>query len=139
VNAEEIIDCQHRVSAAGSQSAIGGSMLQLACLAVLLLVQLPQQHMAQAADLPTQAAKPSIIAVGDGLTEGAFARKHDGWGVLLQERYVRKVRNMQGPGGLCAQPGCQFRLCASLSRTSIFDDGLLAAAAAHCFLSFSTQ
>jgi lysophospholipase L1-like esterase len=74
-------------------------MLQLACLAVLLLVQLPQQHVALAADLPTQAAKPSIIAVGDGLTEGAFARKHDGWGVLLQERYVRKVGSRAGRGG----------------------------------------
>lgn len=78
-------------------------MLQLAFLAVLLLAQLPQQHVAQAADLPTQSAKPSIIAVGDGLTEGAFARKHDGWGVLLQERYVRKVGNTEGTG-VCAQP-----------------------------------
>jgi lysophospholipase L1-like esterase len=76
------------------------------CLSLLLLVQ-PQQSCAAAAaaadppagakaDLPTQAAKPSIIAVGDGLTEGAFARKHDGWGLLMQERYVRKVSQ---PGG----------------------------------------
>jgi hypothetical protein len=42
--------------------------------------------------LPTQAMRPSIVAVGDGLTEGAFARKHDGWGLLLAERYTRKVR-----------------------------------------------
>lgn len=67
------------------------SMLQLASFAVLLLSLHQQQYAAQAAELPTQAAKPCIIAVGDGLTEGAFARKHDGWGLLLQERYVRKV------------------------------------------------
>lgn len=46
--------------------------------------------------LPTQAAKPTIIAIGDGLTEGAFARKHDGWGLLMQERYVRKVSMRSG-------------------------------------------
>lgn len=66
-------------------------MLQLVCLAVLILLQHHQHHAAHAAELPTQAVKPCIIAVGDGLTEGAFSRKHDGWGLLLQERYVRKV------------------------------------------------
>lgn len=75
-------------------------MLQLVCLALLLLAQSQQPCVAAAAaeptarakaDLPIQAAKPAIIAVGDGLTEGAFARKHDGWGLLMQERYVRKV------------------------------------------------
>lgn len=73
-------------------------MLQLALLAVLLLAQLHGHNLVQAADLPTQAAKPCIIAVGDGLTEGAFARKHDGWGLLLQERYVRKVGGLKGRG-----------------------------------------
>lgn len=91
-------------------------MLQLACLAVLLLAQLPQQHVAQAADLPTQAAKPSIIAVGDGLTEGAFARKHDGWGVLLQERYVRKVGSREGRGPDMLSQSAVSRLWASYTQ-----------------------
>lgn len=51
-------------------------------------------HAAAAAELSTQCSKPTIIAVGDGLTEGAFARRNDGWGLQLQERYVRKVRLM---------------------------------------------
>lgn len=42
-------------------------------------------------ELPVQAAKPSIIAVGDGLTEAAFSQQHGGWGLLMQEHYVRKV------------------------------------------------
>lgn len=64
-------------------------MWALACLSMLLLAH--QQQAAQAVDLPTQAAKPTFIAVGDGLTEGAFSRKHNGWGLLMQERYVRKA------------------------------------------------
>lgn len=80
---------------------------QLICIAAVLALQqhnfaaaagaadLPTQAAkpaaAGAADLPTQAAKPAIICVGDGLTEGAFSHKHEGWGLLMQERYVRKV------------------------------------------------
>lgn len=69
-------------------------MLGLACLTVLLLLSLLQQPTAVAAraDLPSQAVKPTFIAIGDGLTEGAFNHKYDGWGLLMQERYVRKVR-----------------------------------------------
>lgn len=66
---------------------------QLICFAAVLALQ--QHHFAAsagAADLPTQAAKPAIICVGDGLTEGAFSHKHEGWGLLMSERYVRKVR-----------------------------------------------
>jgi hypothetical protein len=31
--------------------------------------------------------------VGDGLTESAFSSEHMGWGLLLQQKYVRKVRD----------------------------------------------
>jgi lysophospholipase L1-like esterase len=70
----------------------------LVCLTAVLLAQHVSGAAAAAApaaaasrELPTQASKPTIIAIGDGLTEGAFSRKHDGWGLLMQERYVRKV------------------------------------------------
>lgn len=50
----------------------------------------------QAAAAPDPVAdKPSIIAVGDGLTESAFSSAQMGWGLLMQEKYVRKVRRLR--------------------------------------------
>jgi hypothetical protein len=40
---------------------------------------------------PAVANRPSFVAVGDGLTESAFSSEHMGWGLLLQQKYVRKV------------------------------------------------
>jgi hypothetical protein len=40
---------------------------------------------------PAIANRPSFVAVGDGLTESAFSSEHMGWGLLLQQKYVRKV------------------------------------------------
>jgi hypothetical protein len=78
----------------------------LLCVVVALVAQQlgSPAAAAAAADLPTQAAKPSIIAVGDGLTESAFKREHDGWGLQLQERFVRKVRH--GPDCLLTLQVC---------------------------------
>jgi len=83
-------------------------MWALACLSMLLLAH--QQQAAQAVDLPTQAAKPTFIAVGDGLTEGAFSRKHNGWGLLMQERYVRKVSHTESSALSPALLPCQALL-----------------------------
>lgn len=53
----------------------------------------------QAAAAPEPVAdKPSIIAVGDGLTESAFSSANMGWGLLMQEKYVRKVRRRRARG-----------------------------------------
>jgi hypothetical protein len=97
---------------------------QLIVFAAVLALQ--QQQFAAAAgsaDLPTQAAKPVIICVGDGLTEGAFSHKHEGWGLLMQERYVRKVRGrspelMHMLAGVSASRASRRWLCAQLNTSA---------------------
>eukprot|EP00879_Flechtneria_rotunda_P032377 GHRR01035574.1.p1 GENE.GHRR01035574.1~~GHRR01035574.1.p1 ORF type:complete len:122 (+),score=29.63 GHRR01035574.1:463-828(+) len=44
---------------------------------------------AKASPYPAVANRPSVIAVGDGLTEAAFTC--GGWGLLMQNRYTRKA------------------------------------------------
>jgi hypothetical protein len=41
------------------------------------------------------AARPSIVVIGDGLTESAFLPDRSGWGSLLAGNYTRKVCRQQ--------------------------------------------
>jgi hypothetical protein len=51
----------------------------------------PHTSVSLAGPYPAIANRPSFVAVGDGLTESAFSSEHMGWGLLLQQKYVRKV------------------------------------------------
>ncbi|WIA29823.1 hypothetical protein OEZ86_012294 [Tetradesmus obliquus] len=59
-------------------------------LCALCAVLLLATH-ATAGPYPAVANRPSFVAVGDGLTESAFSSEHMGWGLLLQQKYVRKA------------------------------------------------
>jgi len=54
-------------------------------------------------------SKPSIVVVGDGLTEGGFSYKLGGWGAQLTGAYLRKVGGSvvfaQWLVGFCRQLG----------------------------------
>jgi hypothetical protein len=62
--------------------------MALRILVALVLLMVVEQA---SAALYTVADKPSIIAVGDGLTESAFSSVNNGWGLLMQQKYIRKV------------------------------------------------
>ena len=40
----------------------------------------------------TSRKRPSIVVIGDGLTESAFYSKEPGFGSMMQDKYKRKVR-----------------------------------------------
>lgn len=82
----------------GSSSSSGSSTTKASCKAVVT------------------AARPSIVVIGDGLTESAFLPDRSGWGSLLAGNYTRKVWRKQHTAaamqlwGAC-RPGHDPRHC----------------------------
>lgn len=63
-----------------------------ATLALAICCALSLTEYASGGGYPAVANRPSFVAVGDGLTESAFSNEHNGWGLLMQMKYTRKVR-----------------------------------------------
>jgi hypothetical protein len=41
---------------------------------------------------PASRVRPSIVIIGDGLTESSFSSQSPGFGALIEDKYKRKVR-----------------------------------------------